>query len=351
MTKSDLKNHLAEGRLAEALQFLRNDAEEHLRQHPQDSQIAEQYQIVLRNAARLHTAERERHLELITREEHQVVQGQVQQAIFFVLNHRSKHGWNPPAPAVPASPVQPKKPTAAPPGNPGKPPAEDLILIPGGPFKMGDEFGDLGDTSSPVHTRHVPDFYLAKYPITQRQWRAAMAGENPARFRGDNLPVHGVDWDEVHIFIQRLNSQTGLHYRLPTEAEWEYAARGGQLSQGYKYAGSHLPNEVAWHDNNSARRPRPIDSKLPNELGLYSMSGNVWEWVEDDWHYSYFQKQGTPKDARARIGTPRTDSRVVRGGSCLNDVKGCRLAYRTFCPVKNTHEDFIIGFRLAHDLQ
>lgn len=349
MTKSDLKNFLAEGRLSEALQFLRSDAEAYLRQYPANALVSDQYQILLRNAARLHHAERERHLELITREEHLVVQGQVQQAIFFVLNHRTEEGWDVPKTAsAPALKTAPPKPTP-PPVN-ATPPDDDLVLIPGAAFKMGDEFGDLSDAASPVHMRQIPDFYLSRYAVTQRQWRAVMAGDNPSRFRGDNLPVHGVDWDVVQQFIERFNRQTGRHYRLPTEAEWEYAARGGQLSHGYQYAGSHLPDEVAWHNNNSARRPRPIDSKLPNELGLYGMSGNVWEWVEDDWHYSYFQKKGTPKDAAARVGNPRTESRVVRGGSCLDDVKGCRVAYRTFCPVQNPHEDFIIGFRLAHPI-
>lgn len=350
MTKKDLKDRMAEAQLEEVVDFLLNDTDQHLQRYPKDRAVSELYQMLLRSAANLHTAERERHLGLITREDVSVVHAQVQQTLMFVLNQMPEQGWKAPAPQVTANPVNPVKPNNETSATASKPPDDDLVLIPGGSFKMGDEYGDLGDTSAPVHLRNVADFYLAKYTITQRQWRAVMAGENPSRFRGENLPVNGVDWEQVQIYLQRLNAQTGLQYRLPTEAEWEYAARGGQLSKGCKYAGSHLPDEVAWHNNNSARRPRPIDSKLPNELGLYGMSGNVWEWVEDDWQYSYHQKEGTPKDGKARIDTPRSDGRVIRGGSCLDDVKGCRVAFRTYKTVKNMHEDLIVGVRLAHDV-
>lgn len=123
-------------------------------------------------------------------------------------------------------------------------------------------------------------FYLCKYEVSQRLWVAVM-GENPSQMQGDDLPVEQVDWNDCQAFIAKLNALTGKRYRLPTETEWEYACKGGRHSKGYQYSGSNDIDAVAWYDGNSKERSHPIGQKQPNELGLYDMSGNVWEWCQD----------------------------------------------------------------------
>ena len=160
-----------------------------------------------------------------------------------------------------------------------------MVAVQGGTFTMGctsEQGDDCYDDERPAHRVTVSDFYIGKYEVTQAQWRAVM-GFNPSYFKGDNLPVETVSWDDVMDFIHKLNSLTGRQYRLPTEAEWEYAARGGN---NYKYSGSNSAGNVAWYGYNSSRTTHPVGTKSANGFGLYDMSGNVYEWCSD-WYRAY----------------------------------------------------------------
>ena len=172
----------------------------------------------------------------------------------------------------------------------------------------------------------VQSFRIGKYPVTQGQWEAVM-GSNPSYFKsGDNFPVEQVSWTDVQEFISRLNVATGKNFRLPTEAEWEYAACGGVKNRVYEYCGSDNINSVAWYNGNSGNKTHPVGTKQPNVLEIYDMSGNVWEWCQD-WY-----------DAKQ-------DYRVQRGGSWRHAAGSCRVAYRiTYVP---GFRDSSSGFRLV----
>lgn len=185
----------------------------------------------------------------------------------------------------------------------------DMVYVEGGTFTMGatsEQGSDAYSDESPAHSVTVSDFYIGKYEVTQAQWRAVM-GSNPSNFKGDNLPVEQVSWNDIQKFITKLNTMTGKTFRLPTEAEWEYAARGGNQSKGYKYSGSNTLDNVAWYYN-SGGKTHPVGQKQPNELGLYDMSGNVWEWCQD-WYGSYSSSSQTNP-----TGPSSGSYRVLRGG-------------------------------------
>ncbi|MEI6412143.1 MAG: formylglycine-generating enzyme family protein, partial [Bacteroidota bacterium] len=211
------------------------------------------------------------------------------------------------------------------------------------------EHGDLWDACRPVHNVTVSDFYISQFPVTQALWKAVMKGKNPSNFQGDTLPVEQVPWDDItQQFLPELRNITGLQYRLPTEAEWEYAARGGKYhDEGYKYAGSDRLKDVGWFDENSDGGTKPVGQKSANQLGIYDMSGNVYEWCEDDWHGNYDQ---APNDGRAWIDSPvRGAYRVNRGGGWDNDAQYCRTAFRYGWRADD--RNFYLGFRLALSLQ
>ena len=218
--------------------------------------------------------------------------------------------------------------------------ASQMVRVPGGTFTMGctEEQSDCYDFEKPVHWVQVPDFEIGKYEVTQDLWEAVM-GENPSDVSNcARCPVHSVSWEDIQTFLEKLNTLTGKRYRLPTEAEWEYAARGGQQSRGYEYAGSDTPNLVAWHD-----RAHPVGQKAANELGLYDMSGNVWEWVADCWNDSY---KGAPSDGSAWT-SGNCIRRVLRGGAWSGNPESLRSAFRSLNgPVR--HSSF--GFRIARTL-
>jgi formylglycine-generating enzyme required for sulfatase activity len=202
----------------------------------------------------------------------------------------------------------------------------EMVFVQGGTFTMGctpEQGDDCWSWEKPTHEVTLSDFNIGKYEVTQAQWKA-IKGDNPSINKGDNLPVEEVSWDDVQEFLRKLNQKTGKQYRLPTEAEWEYAARGGSKSRGYKYSGSNTLSEVAWFGDNSGYKTHPVGGKKANELGIYDMSGNVWEWCSD-WYGNYGSgSQMNPK------GQSSGSDRMFRGGSCGRSVGYCRVAYRLY---------------------
>lgn len=225
-----------------------------------------------------------------------------------------------------------------------------MLPVEGGNFLMGSLKGDGDNAERPQHEVTVGDFYIGKFSVTQAFWKAVMKGENPSNFKSDDLPVEHVSWNDAHSFIKKLNDLTvfsrpqGLVYRLPSEAEWEYAARGGKYhKEGYNYAGSDRLKDVGWFNENSVNETKPVGLKNHNQLGLYDLSGNVWEWCEDDWHYNY---EGAPKNSLAWIDSPeRGPYRVLRGGSWLDRLRTCRVTNRS--GLQPIHRGDSYGFRLA----
>jgi sulfatase modifying factor 1 len=217
-----------------------------------------------------------------------------------------------------------------------------MVFVKGGCYQMGDTFGDGEADEKPVHQACISDFYIGKYVVTQEQWVAVM-GSNPSKFTGDRRPVEQVSWDDVQEFIVKLNTRTGKRYRLPTEAEWEYAARSGGKQE--KWAGTsdvNLLGNYAWYKDNSGQETHVVGQKLPNGLGLYDMSGNVWEWVQDFYGDVYYE--GSPKDNPhgPKLGS---NNRVLRGGCWFMNARGIRTAIRTqFLPSERIS---IYGFRLV----
>ena len=202
----------------------------------------------------------------------------------------------------------------------------NMVYVSGGTFTMGgtsEQGSDADDSEKPTHSVTLSSYYICKYEVTQALWRAVM-GSNPSYFKGDNLPVESVSWNDCQTFINRLNSYTGRNFRLPTEAEWEFAARGGNYSRHYKYSGSNYISDVAWYGDNSGDRTHPVGTKQANELGLYDMSGNVWEWCSD-WYGSYSSYSQTDP-----IGPNNGSNRMDRGGCWGNFAKRCRPAYRSY---------------------
>ena len=215
-----------------------------------------------------------------------------------------------------------------------------MVFVKGGCYQMGDTFGDGGSDEKPVHEVCVDDFYIGKYEVTQDQWRKVM-GNNPSNFSscGGNCPVEQVSWNDVQDFIRQLNSQTGKAYRLPTEAEWEYAARSGGKSE--KYSGGNDIDSVAWYGSNSGSKTHPVGQKRANGLGIYDMSGNVWEWVQDIFSDSAYRSHSKNNPIYTGSGARR----VLRGGSWGSDPRYVRAALRG----RDTPDvrRSVLGFRLA----
>ncbi|MGM9808082.1 MAG: formylglycine-generating enzyme family protein [Candidatus Onthomorpha sp.] len=233
-----------------------------------------------------------------------------------------------------------------------------MIKVEGGTFSMGatSEQTNYENDEKPVHSVTLSDYYIGETEVTQELWQAVM-GSNPSRFTGNNQrPVERVSWDDCQEFIKKLNQLTGKKFRLPTEAEWEYAARGGKHSRGYKYSGSNNADEVAWYWRNSGDKylsgewnddriignnckTHPVKTKKDNELGLYDMSGNVWEWCNDWWGCYQSNSQTNP------TGPSEGEYRVLRGGGWFHYDGVVRVSYRGYGTPDFRRSS--IGLRLA----
>jgi formylglycine-generating enzyme required for sulfatase activity len=212
-----------------------------------------------------------------------------------------------------------------------------MILVEGGFFDMGSE---EDDDEKPIHKVHVDSFLIGQYPITQELYLVVME-ENPSHFKGNlKKPVEQVSWDNAQSFIEKLNSLTGEKFRLPTEAEWEYAARGGKhWKDKFEYAGANDIHSVGWYDKNSADETKPVGLKQPNQLGIYDMSGNVWELCHDRYEKYSSSSQTNPQ------GPESGSSRVYRGGSWFYNALFTRVSNRY-----NNNPDYrynLLGFRLS----
>ncbi len=274
-----------------------------------------------------------------------------------------------------------------------KPIMPPMVMVEGGSFMMGDEFGDLDEWGSPVHqVTFTYDFWIGKYPVTFDEYDAFC--DDTARKRAGDAgwgrgtrPVILVSWWDAIAYCNWLSERKGLPvayrllgdpdegqlldedgnvpedvtkvkgYRLPTEAAWEYAARGGNKSQGYKYAGSDTVGDVAWYRDNSGRRTQEVGRKAPNELGLYDMTGNVWEWCSD-WDAAdtssaktnpYSAAPVSYKVERSEIWDGPNLDRVIRGGSWLSNATRVRVARHSFRSPSGTY--LRIGFRIARTVQ
>ena len=226
-----------------------------------------------------------------------------------------------------------------------------MIAVEGGTFTMGatpeQQYEEWdGDDELPAHQVTLSAFAIGQTEVTQALWKAVMGG-NPSEFEGNGNPVENMSWEDCQTFISKLNAATegqrpvGREFRLPTEAEWEYAARGGNKSNHTQYAGSRDLSSVAWFLGNSSGETHPVAQKKPNELGLYDMSGNVWEWCQDWYHEKYYSRSPSTNPCNNTKAT----FRVLRGGGWFNDARGCRVADRDYYgPDDRFH---YLGLRLA----
>ncbi|MDX9870037.1 MAG: SUMF1/EgtB/PvdO family nonheme iron enzyme [Candidatus Cloacimonadales bacterium] len=235
-----------------------------------------------------------------------------------------------------------------------------FAFVQGGTFQMGSTSG--GSDENPVHSVTVSSFFIGKYQVTQKEWLSVM-GNNPSNFKGDNRPVEQVTWYDAVEYCNKLSKKEGLTpaytingynvtcnwsangYRLPTEAEWEYAARGGNKSKGYTYSGSNTVDNVAWCSSNSNSQTYDVGTKAPNELGIYDMSGNVWEWCWDWYSSSYYSSSPANNPTGPSSGSYRVD----RGGSWGHNGHDCRVARRSRNSPGNSRH--YLGLRVLRTIQ
>lgn len=217
----------------------------------------------------------------------------------------------------------------------------NMVLVEGGSFTMGATYEQGNEyyiDEKPIHNVKIFTFSIGRYEVTQEEWQAVM-GNNPSSSKGARRPVENVSWNDCQEFIRKLNGMTGKQFRLPTEADWEYAARGGNRSNGYKYAGDSNLDRVAWYDLNSVNSSSDVGQKVPNELGLYDMSGNVWEWCQD--LYGNYSDDSQTNPTGPSSGTDR----VYRGGGWYSVAGYCRVSCRS--AIGPEKSDNRLGLRLA----
>jgi len=205
-------------------------------------------------------------------------------------------------------------------------PAIEMIHVQGSTYMMGGKSDN--DNSKPIHPVKLTDFWIGKYPVTQALWQAVM-GENPAYQQSPTRPVERVSWYDCQAFLTKLNTLSPHIFALPTEAQWEYAARGGKHDEGYVYAGSNDLHAVAWYSENTHYETKPVGLKMPNQLGIYDMTGNVIEWCEDYYEKNFYQKcvdENIINDAKLVIG--ELAGRVFRGGAYFSPSQACALRNR-----------------------
>lgn len=222
----------------------------------------------------------------------------------------------------------------------------DLVYVNGGDFFMGvtDSTNMSQKDEYPRHRVKVPSFYIGKYPVTQEQWKVVM-GNNPSYYKGDNHPVEGISWFDAIEYLRKLSILTGREFTLPTEAMWEYAAIGGEhLDYEILYSGDNNPNQAGWYADNSSSTTHPVGLKKPNKLGLYDMSGNVWEWCTDYYDPKYYSNCWDSISDKGPQGAYKANWRVFRGGSIQLPATEMRVNNRDcYEPSGKDHD---IGFRL-----
>ena len=217
-----------------------------------------------------------------------------------------------------------------------------MVPVKGGTFTMGatpEQGSEAKANEKPAHSVTLSDYYIGETEVTQALWLAVMGGENPSEYKAPGMPVELVSLEDCENFIDKLNELTGRKFRLLTEAEWEFAARGGTKSHGYKYAGSNDIGSVAWYESNSDSKTHPVKQKAPNELGIYDMTGNVWEWCLDGYGAYSSAAQTNPQGRLTDA-----DANVTRGGSFSNEPTDCRVSVRSFSPGYISPG---LGFRIA----
>ena len=223
-----------------------------------------------------------------------------------------------------------------------------MVKVEAGSFNMG---SNEDDREKPIHRVSLQEFFIGKYPVAQAQYRAVMRN-SPSKFNGSQRPVERVSWHNAITFCQKLSQKTGRQVRLPTEAEWEYAAKGGNQTRCYEYAGSNNLNEVGWHSKNAGNGTYPVGQKKANEIGIYDMSGNVWEWCMDEWHESYKDKpdhlksNGNEPWGEMNLNKNDDSPHLLRGGSWSNLLATfCRSAFRNDYSAHGRNNNY--GFRVV----
>ena len=243
--------------------------------------------------------------------------------------------------------------------TPGDQVPAGMVLVKGGTFQMGNS--KVSNDEEPVHSITLNSFNIGKFEVTQKEWQTVM-GNNPSLFKNENNPVENVNWYDVVEYCNKRSQKEGLTpcysgsgdeitcnfeadgFRLPTEAEWEYACRGGAQSRGYTFSGSNNAGEVAWYEKNSMK-PQPVGQKKPNEIGIYDMSGNIWEWCWDRYDFDYYNKS-PEKNPR---GPSTGKHRAIRGGSWGHTVNNVTSTIRI---IFEPHQEFsFIGFRLVKNVK